>query len=221
MQVKPWSHSALNSYESCPRRYFFTKIDKSVVEPPSEALTYGREVHKAIEHYAKKSTPFPYGMGHLVEVVNPFLVPDSMILVEQQLALDEFKQACGWFDSRVWVRTTIDLAAIKGPNAVVVDWKTGKRKEDDDQLALMAACLMEQRPEIEAVHSFFAWLQEPESSRLVQSSYTRADLGAIWARFAARVESYQTAHTELNFPPLPGPFCKRYCPVKQCEYNGG
>ena len=36
--VVPWSWSSLQSFETCPRRHYLTKISKEVVEPTTSAL---------------------------------------------------------------------------------------------------------------------------------------------------------------------------------------
>ena len=47
--VVPWSYSSLTAFETCPKRFQLTRLLKKVVEPSSEAMTHGNEVHKALE----------------------------------------------------------------------------------------------------------------------------------------------------------------------------
>ena len=60
----PWSYSALTAYETCPRRYWHTRVAKDVIEPETQALTWGNAVHKALELRAKENKPLPTGMEH-------------------------------------------------------------------------------------------------------------------------------------------------------------
>ena len=77
-----------------------------------------------------------------------------------------------------------------------------------------------QMPELEVVDSAFCWLQEKPANAYVRTVFTRGNVPEIWDRFLRRVEAYQEAHRLSNFPPQPGPFCRKYCPVKQCPYHG-
>ena len=47
--VVPWSWSSLQSFETCPRRHYLTKIAKEIIEPTTPALAEGRATHKALE----------------------------------------------------------------------------------------------------------------------------------------------------------------------------
>ena len=60
-QPKPfsWSYSSLDLYKTCPQKYYRLRVVKDIVEPESEAMRYGKELHKAAEDYIKLDTPIP------------------------------------------------------------------------------------------------------------------------------------------------------------------
>jgi hypothetical protein len=217
---RAWSHSALNSFETCPKRYFHLSVAKDVRDVKSEQQDWGQDVHTAMQNYFKKGTPFPLGMKQFEPLVEPLARLPGHPIVEQKLALDQQLQPCAWFADHVWVRAVVDAAFIKGTRALLVDWKTGRRKDDDDQLALSAAMMFAQMPELETVDSAFCWLQERPAQAYVRTVFTRGNVPEIWDRFLRRVAAYQEAHRTMNFPPQPGPFCRKYCPVKSCPYHG-
>lgn len=219
--MKPWSHSALTSFEQCPKRYWHLNVAKDYAEPPSEALNWGSEVHKAMERRLKKGTPLPMGMAHYEELIYPLIGLPGELLVEQKLALDADLKPAEWYGDSVWCRVVVDAAFIKEPRAILIDWKTGKRKEDDDQLALMAATMFAINPRLDTIHSAFCWLQEKPANAIARSSFRRDEIPELWNRFLPRVSVFQSAHQRTEFPPNPGGLCRRFCPVRSCPYHGG
>ena len=45
----PWSYSSLQAFETCPRRFYLTRIAKLASEAQTQATLWGNEVHKALE----------------------------------------------------------------------------------------------------------------------------------------------------------------------------
>ena len=71
-----WSFSALKQYLNCPKQYHALKILKTYEQKVSEAMTYGTEVHKALENYVKDGTPLPTNYEKFK------LVTDSLVDIE-------------------------------------------------------------------------------------------------------------------------------------------
>ena len=74
-----------------------------------------------------------------------------------------------------------------------------------------------QFPKLQCVRSDFIWLQE--DSQTTQAVY-RTECDKYWAEIMPRVARLETATIKDNFPPMPGKFCRRWCPVKNCEFWG-
>lgn len=222
---KAWSISALKSYEQCPRRYHEVQVLKNFVDKPSDTKTWGDEVHKAFQNFFARNESLPIGMRQYQPLLDSFARQPGDKLVEQKLALSEVFSPTTWFGKNVWVRSIVDLAVVNGEKAVIVDWKTGKMKEDFDQLALMAAVMFNQAEEIEQIAAMFVWLQEwdPASPTacITKVEYTREELPTLWDRFMNREEAFQDAHRKTTFPPKPSGLCRSFCPVSTCPYHGG
>lgn len=220
--ILPTSFSALNSFETCPRRHYLTRISKRVVEPPSAEINWGNFVHKALEKYLRDGTPLPKSVRQYQKYADKIKAahPDANLLVEQQLSVDKNFQPVGWWDKRGWFRGVIDVALLSGNKAYVFDWKTGNQKDDFDQLAMFAALITSHHPDIEVIHSGFIWLKTHD---LTNHTYERDDARKFWANVSPRVKRLQEAHKQQVWPARPSGLCKKWCPVGRvnCEHCGG
>ena len=130
MKSFAWSHSALNSFETCPKRHYLVKVAKLVEEPETDDMNWGKRVHKAFEKYFKDDQQFSNIMSRYQKFADIFAERADgadEIHVECQWALNADKQQTGWFDKDAWVRAIADICILKGKKALVGHWKTGKR----------------------------------------------------------------------------------------------
>jgi RecB family exonuclease len=214
-----WSYSKLKNYRTCPKRHYHVDVARDVKEEESEALSYGNTVHKVLAQYVEHGTILP-------PVLAPTLKPwgdkvragsHDKLLVEQKLAIRADFSGCDWFAPDAWYRGIADVIKIKGPVALVIDYKTGKVLEDGIQLALMAACVFAHHPEVQKIRTEFFWIKEDASTR---ADFTRADLVAVWNTLLPEVKQLEEAHRTSTFPPTPSGLCRKWCPVSSCPHFG-
>src|SRR6478609_9926512 len=221
-----WSHSVLESVETCAWRHYQTKVLKSVIDTPGEAMMRGRAVHKSMENRVKHGKPLtPELIKH--EPLVQRLIDISKggrLEAETQMALDQNYKPTSWFGKQTWVRSITDLSILKGARAFVADWKTGKRKtEATTQLQLSSVVMFATHPELEEVRNSFVWLDEPDPTlRLTVETYTRDQAPDIWREFLPRVARLEAAHASAQWPKRPSGLCKNHCPVPRsvCEHSG-
>lgn len=212
-----WSYSSLTAFETCPRRYYHTRVAKDIVEPETQALTWGNAVHQALEARAKDGTPLPSGMEQWEPLVAKILAAGGEVFTEKQIALNQAFTPCDWFAKDVWVRSVVDVGVVSGNLLVALDYKTGKPKHDSDQLKLFAALLLAVYPECDVVKTGFLWLK---TNGIDQARFERSDLPAIWNVFLPRVTALETAQRTEHWPVRPSGLCRNWCPCSQCEHNG-
>lgn len=212
-----WSYSALTSFETCPRRHYLTKISKEVVEPQTEALTWGNRVHKALENRLKGFT-LQDEMAAFEDQAAAVLRYGGTVEAEAKVALNRQFSPVEYFAKDVWVRGVLDWSVVKGDTMVVGDWKTGKPDPDSAQLKLFAAMAMARKPFVKKVKTVFVWLKTNE---VTAESYVREDIPAIWQEFTPRVQAMENAVASGKFPPRPSGLCRKWCPVpaSKCEYR--
>lgn len=216
---KPWSYSALTAFETCPRRFYLTRVAKQVKEPQTEATMWGNKVHKALELYAKGEKPLPKDFKVFQKYVDKILSYEGKRVVEKKVALDRNLRPTTWFAKDVWVRGVVDIGVVGSEKAYLLDWKTGKRKPDSDQLKLFAALAFASFPWIEQVTTGFIWLKPKEFDKEV---FTRKQLTEIWGEFHPRLSRLAHAYEEDKWTPKPSGLCREWCPVgqKHCEFCG-
>lgn len=212
-----WSYSALTAFETCPRRFYHTRVAKDIVEAETQALTWGNAVHKALELRAKENQPLPEGMAHWEPLVAKILAAGGEVFTEKQIALDKTFTPCDWFAPEVWVRGVVDVGVISGNLLIALDYKTGKPKHDSDQLKLFAALLLAVYPECDVVKTGFLWLK---TNGIDQARFERSDLPDIWNTFLPRVTVLEKAYEQDRWPTRPSGLCRNWCPCNQCEHNG-
>jgi hypothetical protein len=213
--VVPWSWSSLQSFETCPRRHYLTKISKEVVEPTTAALAEGRAVHKALENgvNGQPMTGFYQKYKPLVDKVR---AASGAKYAEIKFGVTKNFHRTGFFDKDVWARGVLDVAVVGPKTGVVLDWKSGKPKVDSDQLKLFSAAGFGMYPFLQKIKAGYVWL---EHDRIDTETYVREDVPEIWGEFIPRVRRMEIALERNDWPVKPSGLCG-WCPVgrNKCEH---
>lgn len=215
---KGWSYSALTNFETCPQRYYATTVSKQYSDV-NERNSWGDRVHRSFAAYIKDGTPLPLGMEGMEKTVDQWRLrePHTLELVEQRIAFTKDGYPVAW-NGPAWNRSIVDYAAIQhSGHARVVDWKTGKPKEDLSQLYIMATGLFVTYNFLEEIHAALVWLKDGWATEVRVS---RNDLVPVLVGLNERVRVFQDAHARSCFPPRPNGLCRSYCPVRECPHHG-
>ncbi len=213
-----WSHSVINSFDTCARRHYLTKVSKEVKDPPGPEMGEGLRVHGALQKRLEGKEPLPDNLSYCEPICDRIVRTNGKLLVEAKLTINAQFQPCGWWDKGAWCRSVIDVGLLGPRTAVVADWKTGKRKPDNDQLELFAGITFAHYPFLEEVHTSFIWLKD---RKLDSQLFTRGQVGTIWNNFLPRVKRLALAYQENVWRPNPSGLCGKWCPVSQkhCEFG--
>lgn len=227
-----WSYSVLDAYETCPKRYYLTKISKVVVEKQTDEMAWGNRVHKALENRLIHGTPLPENIADYEVMVAKIAAKakevGGVVEAEQKMALNRDYNPVTYFAKDVWVRGITDVTITNKRFAFIGDWKTGAKKPNSAQLRLTAAMTMHQKPYVEKVVNAFLWLKD---GSITPETFTRADLPTIWGEFIPRVARLEHAvqasqqdpvNAAKYFPAKPSGLCRNWCPVgkKLCDHCG-
>lgn len=216
MSLPPWTYSQLTNFESCPRNYYETYVAKLHPFQKTEQTIWGDRVHKALEERVKYGTPLPEGMTQWESIMAKFEAMPGLKETEKRYALDINFKPVGFWDNP-WTRGTADLVITHGSDAMILDYKTGKRWLTD-QLKLYAAYKMAHSPEVDRVITGFVWLRDKKIDKEV---VTRDEVPVIWReKFLPLYRKLEVAHEKDAWPPKPGKLCEKYCPCTGCQFHG-
>ena len=209
-----WTYSQLDTFETCPKKFYHLKVVRDIVEPPTIYTEWGTKVHTAFENFILNGELLPEGMTQWQPLANKLATLKGEKFPERQYAVDRDFTPCDW--DKAWTRGIADLVVIQGANAAVMDYKTGKRKPTE-QLDLYAAYVFHHHPEVQKVTTGFVWLKDKKIDWQVRE---RADLATIWQDLLPRVRKLESAYERDSWPAKTSGLCKAWCPVTSCDFNG-
>ncbi len=219
-QFKAWSYSALDAWETCPKRYFHTRIKRDWPDEKNEAALWGDTVHKALEARMKHGTPLPSWGTNFEPLVAKVMAAQGKgwtVQVEHKVAINASFQPTEFFAKDTWCRAVADVNVMAPKAMMTLDWKTGKFKQTTDQLRLSAAMQFAHYPHIDSVTIQYAWLKE---NKTTTEKFHREQAVEIWRDFLPRVERMRAGFEKDDWTPKPSGLCRQYCPVLSCEFNG-
>lgn len=216
-----WSSSALAAFEVCPRRFFATRVAKRVVEPESEALINGRDVHARLAGIIQGRNALTEEFEWLRSLIEP-LSKAPYVSIEKSVALTPDLQTTGKWASDVFLRVVYDVVVNReGRNSIIIDWKTGKRRDNLDQLYIQASAVLLGHDPPPAVEASFVWLDAREVTNVTITQRQAAEFMAKLRqeRLPAMFEVMNTSpkESELIIEPRRC-FACRSCQVMECEF---
>ncbi len=213
-----WSHSALESYENCPRQHQATKVLKRFPFVDSKEMAWGREVHKHFENFLLHATPLPADLVIHQGFLEGFKAQPGELAGEERIALDTQLRACGYFakDVQVWYRGQVDGRKRDRARGFshIGDWKTGKLKTDYTQLKSFAMWEFLTQPDIHTVKAEYYWTQTRGTNG---ETYVREQLPEILEFFRVKLVRFADAYINDVWPPKQSGLCG-WCPVTDCQF---
>lgn len=208
-----WSYSTFNMWEECPKRYEGLKIMK-LGDQAGPGMAEGDAFHKQVARYIMDpSAGLPARPIHkdALPVIQGARSLDVPKTVEQQWGITPHWKQTGWFSrdpkKPTWLRVIVDLGmTYEDDTGEVVDWKTGKRYDhNDDQMEVFAAGYFVYRP----------WLKHV-TTRLVYVDTGQEEYAEFPAKDAEKLQEKWSAKaremlTDREWPARPGFRCK-FCP---------
>jgi hypothetical protein len=211
------SYSALKLFENCPQRYYRQRILKDIRDEGGEASKYGERIHEMLERRLKENLELPQeavAYEALCKSVEK-LAEGGELYVEKELVLNDNHLPTGWWDSDAWLRSKLDVLVVKGSDAVVMDWKTGKRKPDFFQMEIFAGQVFKHFPEVQRVKTVLVWLKDMKKD---DETYTRIDITGIWGGILSATSRIEQALHFNNWPARPSGLCG-WCPAQStCKW---
>jgi len=197
------SYSAVKMYEQCARKYKFVKIDK-LADKSGAAANRGKEIHAEIETYLNGGLPmFSDEVMYLGDKLSHWMslkaASEMLIAVDKDWNLVEYK------DPNAMFRGVIDLYMEHGPEATVIDFKTGKHRDYSDQTSVYAAMVLACKPHIDYVKTSIEFIDLAKTDNY--ETITRKDLPRLKEQLEVRLRKLEK---DKIFAPNPSFLCN-YC----------
>lgn len=214
-----WSYSAYSVWKKCPHQYEGLKILK-LPDPPSQALLDGRVFHDEVAHYITgQSGTLPQRPIHkrILPIVEELRTVEDKT-VEMQWAHTNTWKPTAWFSRNplkaTWLRVVLDVGiAYPDHTAIVGDWKTGKRYDDnDEQMELFSLSTFAMWPHVQEVETRLWYVDNGHEEPAVFKKAEEAALRAKWEGRAREMLS------DREWKPKPNAMC-RFC-VRSREAGG-
>lgn len=218
----PLSFSSLNNYKNCPRQFKYTKLDK-IPEGPRDmtALLKGGAVHDILEKFPETSNhKLAKKYFHIAENFIKSELGMKYIFTkssrEYAFGLDEQFKELSFFDKSAIFRGKIDHICIIDNVLHVIDWKTGKYREekwqDYDQLLFYSVFLFE-KYNVDKIRISFVYVEHNIENPLV---LLRENLDSYKTQLKG---SIQTLLEDKEFKKNPTKLCN-WCPFqKHCQQD--
>ncbi len=209
------SHTFLDTFARCPKQAYHKYVVKDLPFVETEAMKWGNRVHDALEKRVRDRAPLPEGMEAYEKFASP-LDLHAYKLVEHKLGMTKDGRSSSFFGEQVWCRGKVDVALINGRTAFILDWKTGKRREDPAELERFAYLLRACFDALERFVGRYVWLKEDrlgDEHRLDPDRRLEAD-----RRLMEQVEALQARGEP--WPAHENGLCRQYCDVVSCPFNG-
>lgn len=213
--VIAWSHSALDMFENCPRKFWAVRV-KKLVSDGNKWNQSGDNEHKAFDRYLKKGTPLPAFLTKFTPMLDRVKATPGTLYSEFSMALTQDFRPCSGTDwDVVWVRAISDVLIVDGPLAINLDWKTGKVSNKPAQMKLGAAVIFRTFPQVQEVRGAYVFTNHEAIEPVVTQRYEES---VIWGDYLPRVKRMEQAKLKDEWPATPNPLCG-YCPYKACPHN--
>lgn len=212
--IVAWSYSVLTMFENCPRKYWAVKIKK--IDDTNKWNSKGDAEHLAIEDFLKRGMALPSRMEGLAPIFERVRAAPGEQYIEYKMALkQDFTPTHGTDWDNVWVRVNADYIKVNGDKAVYLDWKSGKKRDGEDQINLTALSIFRHFPQVQQVNGgLLYYAHNALSPHIVH----RRDESLLWNGFISRVRVLEEAIRDSNFPETPNGLCG-YCPYRACPHN--
>lgn len=242
---KSWSSTRFNDWNpkapfGCPRKAKFKYLD-GIKEPPGPALGRGNVMHKFAELYLLRERP---SYAKMADYQGPFCTKaeyaayskewKEVILPRFKEGLDHLRkmgaqaeeawvfsknwgEEVAWNDwSRAWFRGKVDAFYLDGAAVHVIDFKTGKVREDHrQQLELYAICAFTLFDAEEVVSELWYFDQDVPP---VTEVFKKRALPVLKKKWMAKVKPMLE---DTEFKPAPGFKCRWCFYRKDNAENGG
>lgn len=169
------SFSKMKAFKECGIKFYWYNVapkEDRVVDPGNKYTEEGEAWHKDLELYVLRGEPMKHcgHLPHVVKLADKLRNMPGRKFSEIKMGIDENgTYVPDFFNIHNYIRGIIDFMCISedGKEALVIDYKAGKRIESKLQLMICAAFIFARFSTVEKVTSQFQWLKTAEQDEMI------------------------------------------------------
>lgn len=228
-----WSHSSLEQADQCMKKYYETRVVKSVKYIQGTAAARGELVHNAIEHWFKGDSNLYFSklaeedrnkfnkFLPILEQYKAVAAQATSVGYEEEIVMDREGKPSKWFDKHTKIRAKLDKVMWfpmqgGGNHLYIVDWKTGKKRDTRPQAERYAWLAFKKWPSVQKVTVQFAYFDSCDT--MPAYSWTRDEKDGLATRTISTLNKILDAFKTNVWPASPTPLCG-WCDVTACQHN--
>lgn len=207
-----YSFTFFNTADICMKQAYHRYVVKDAPFVGSDASRWGDKVHKSFEKRLGEGVALPPEMAKWEQFAAPLdpLKPQ----VEMKLGIKKDGTPTDFFAPDVWLRGKADVVVKQNSTALLLDWKSGKRREDPFELEVQALMVRCKWPEVEKITGRYVWLQD----NAIGKPHDVSNVGETLEVLQDKSAEIEANHAKGYWPAKQGPLCG-WCPVKSCQFN--
>lgn len=209
------NYSIINCYQNCPWQAFNRYVAKTTKYVEGKAQAYGNLVHNAFEKRLASGTKLPAELEKYEPTMKAIL--PSKPQTEVRLGMREDGSPCGYYDADRWINCRIDVWIQVPGYGLIIDWKTGKRREDNLELRINALLAYARTPELRSIRGRYFWTGEGPAG-ILGEEHDLSDVQRTFAELDSIASHINETQKMNHWPKREGPLC-RWCDVFSCEHN--
>ncbi len=220
------SWSRLSDYIQCPYKFKLKYVDRVFPKFDDKAphIVRGKRIHESLEQVIIKlqtgqalSRNQVVSAHNVMPLITKLFAAYNDIQAESQISVDDKYQPCDWLDSNVYWRAIIDVICISGSDGLVIDWKTGKLREYQEnfgQLHLTALIVMMVKPVLQNLRVAYIYVDHREGRDV---TITRSDIPKLKEYFDGM---HAQVNSDVTFTAKWNQYCK-WCEAtrEQCKFS--
>jgi len=207
----PYSYSSIKTYEECPAKYKFSRILR-LPQPSGPAAERGTLIHAEIEEALNGGLVLlSADVEHLANSIEVWRKSGAQS--ELEFAFDKHWHEVSYKSDSAIFRGIIDLYMEHDDQAVVIDFKTGKERDYQDQVKVYSAAILATKPHINSVRNIIEFIDQKKTKEYVP--VRRENLSELKSLLIGRLMAVEL---DKIYAPNPNQFC-RWCHYR--KDNGG
>ena len=211
---RPLSYTMLSTFKTCPAQFEAKYITKTMKNIFSQAATTGVDVHQALENHIKYGAPVAGALAPYAEWVRELEGAVGTVEAERTFCVghDGKPTTDEW---GCYMKATADMFVPLPESNLLVDWKTGKVRDNRLQAEMLAMCTSAMTGVTVSDVVFVFTNYNDQISHTIDTSVPKHT-----ALSTGLIATFQDTVASGVYKATPSGICRAWCGNLSCIHNG-